>query len=232
MDAAYSEMCALFEAALIEAERNGDFRCAKHLIHMSLTFYRIGIHIYLYILLRLFFKLIIFEVGAGWSDSEAQDYIQNTLRRSELITIWKKQVFWDELFYGTIKPHKFLFLYFTQCYFFVVSDSVIEEREKVNKELLAGAAWRKNVPEELINQEKSFIFGQLGSYGMSLPTHASNNSYLCMFVASTMLGYGVTVEDTESFIKKQCDTYGLSEEFRALLLVLFLPLTPFPSLIE
>ena len=100
VDAAYSEMCALFEAALIEAERNGDFRCAKHLIHMSLTFYRIGIHIYLYILLRLFFKLIIFEVGAGWSDSEAQDYIQNTLRRSELITIWKKQVFWDELFYG------------------------------------------------------------------------------------------------------------------------------------
>ena len=62
----------------------------------------------------------------------------------------------------------FFYLHCTQYYIFFVSDSVIEEREKVNKELLAGAAWRKNVPEELINQEKSFIFGQLGSYGMYL----------------------------------------------------------------
>src|SRR5690606_26859644 len=98
-EAAFCELCALFEAALVAAETNADYRCAKHLILMSVTFYRVGMFGYINIDIKTYIYIL---VGKGWSDNEVRDFIQHTLRQSEKITIWKRPVFWEEMFFGMI----------------------------------------------------------------------------------------------------------------------------------
>jgi len=41
-------------------------------------------------------------VGAGWSASEVLDYVQNTLQRVGKINIWREELFWEEIYYGTL----------------------------------------------------------------------------------------------------------------------------------
>lgn len=160
LDGPFCDLCALFEAALIASEESADYRCAKHLTHMSLTFYRL--------------------LGSGWSVSEVQDFVQNTLQRSGKVHIWKEELFWEEVYY----------------------DSVMEEREKVMREALE-TPWRAFTSAEqadIIEKEKNFIFGQLGSY------------------SCTMLSFGVPIERASEFIERHCVINSLTADQKQMLL--------------
>jgi len=149
----YVELCDLFECALIEAERHADYRCAKHLMLMSITFYRHG-------------------------EDGLQEFIQNALVNSEKITIWKEIIFWEEIYYDTLLQE---------------TNNIMEEHKR----------WKqlpKEQQEEVILREKNFVFGQLGSYSVS------------------MIGFGISVHQAEDFIKKHCKINMLPEEQKKMLL--------------
>ncbi|PRP75425.1 G-protein subunit alpha [Planoprotostelium fungivorum] len=72
----FSRLCHLVERALSEAEREEDFRSARVLMYMTVTFYR---------------KIID-------SSSELQEYLHHKLRH---LTLWRNIHFWERALWGT-----------------------------------------------------------------------------------------------------------------------------------
>ncbi|KAL6048552.1 hypothetical protein QOT17_020958 [Balamuthia mandrillaris] len=82
----FYQMEALMEAALVAAEQAADYRTAKHVMHLSTTFYR--------------------TVGTGWSSDEMQEYLQSALCLSRRVTICRELIFWQEIYYDSIQEER------------------------------------------------------------------------------------------------------------------------------